>query len=59
MGGNRDKGGVRKEEVGEMKKKGGERREEGGVFTAAALNCVVLALFMVDYRTICSARMSQ
>ena len=38
MGGNRDKGGVRKEEVGEMRKEGGARREERGVFTAAVLN---------------------
>ena len=59
MGGKRDEGGVRKEEVGGRRNKGGTRREEGVVFTAEVLKCVVLALLMVGYRTICSAWLSQ
>ena len=46
-----ERGGRREEKQG--------RNKEGGVFTAAVLNCVVLALLMVDYRAICSAWLSQ
>ena len=49
----------RSEERGGRREEKHGRREEGGVFTAAVLNCVVLALFMVDYKTSCSAWLSQ